>query len=107
MTPTLRAFRKWAQAAPVGSEFVYAIPGMPRDESAFEYALRLNEAGLAFLFQRRILPGRFEHVARRVERNSIKVLDNLSVATYVEPPSKHRHEGKSRYRALDVFDTQP
>lgn len=88
MSLTRHDFRHWAQTAHHGDVIVYNDPGQERDELVFEYARRLEHAGLAFIYQRRVydetgIPSGFEHVARRCSPRAREVLDRLgrTVAT--------------------------
>ena len=75
--------RRWAQTASHADVFVYYRTNMTlaRDPAVFEYARKLHDAGLAFLFQRRI-PGteHFEYCARRTRPKDHAILDVVSAS---------------------------
>jgi hypothetical protein len=81
----IAAFRSWAQTHPLGSVFVYYREPLERDPDAFAYARKLHDAGLVFLFQRRLDNGMFEHCARRCAIKDHKVLDVVSASIQVNP----------------------
>lgn len=75
--------RRWVQRATHGDVFVYYRTNgrLERDPEVFAYARKLSDAGLAFLFQRRIPDTEhFEHCARRTRPKDHAVLDKLSAA---------------------------
>lgn len=78
-SPALRRFREWTRTAPVGSEFAYHYDELDqRERAVFEHARKLSDAGLAFLFQKRLVDGGFAYIARRTEVKAHTVLDKVS-----------------------------
>lgn len=101
MSPTnlkLARFHKWAREAPYGDVFVYHREPQERDESAFEYARKLSDGGIAFLYSRRLEDGRFEKCARRTQVIAHFALDKVSRAIQVAPSSAAINERGERGR---------
>lgn len=85
ITFKLKAFRAWAREAQYEDVFVYHRDPAERDGEAFAYARKLHEAGMVFLFDRRLEPGRFEKCARRTPVVAHLALDRVSAAVKVDP----------------------
>lgn len=83
----LETFHRWAREAPYEAVFVYHREPMERDEAIFDYARKLHEGGLVFLYQRKIDGGRWEKCARRTPITAHSVLDRVSAGVYVAPSS--------------------
>lgn len=81
----LTNFRKWAREAHYEDVFVYHRDPIERDPALFEYARKLHDAGMVFLFTRRIDGGRFEKCARRTPVVSHLALDRVSASVKVGP----------------------
>lgn len=81
----LKAFRLWARSAAYENVFVYHREPMERDAEVFSYARKLHDAGMVFLFERRIDGGRFEKCARRTPVKAHSALDKVSRDITVEP----------------------
>lgn len=81
----LAAFRRWAREAPYNSVFVYHREPLPREEEVFELARKYSDAGLAFLYSRRLDDGRIEKCAKRTNPAHHHVLDAVSKAVQVDP----------------------
>ncbi len=81
----LTRFRKWAREAPYGETFVYHRDPIERDASLFAYARKLHEAGMVFLFDRRLGEERFEKCARRTRVTAHLALDRVSASVKVDP----------------------
>jgi len=107
-TPTLlRKFRQWTREADYGQEFVYSFAADPRDARdpvIFEYARKLSEGGLAFLYQRRRAGG-FDYVARRTRVLSHEVLDRVSES--IPAPIRKERPTCGRPRKGDESAFQP
>lgn len=80
-------YHTWAIHAKYGVEVVYHRGDAERDEKVFDYMRKLSDAGMVFLFQRRLNDGRWEKVARRTPVASHKVLDTISQDVQVPPSS--------------------
>lgn len=80
----LQQFRKWAREAPYEDVFVYHRDPKDREPDAFAYARKLHDAGMVFLFDRRIADG-FEKCARRTPVMAHLSLDRVSASVKVDP----------------------
>jgi hypothetical protein len=91
MRPTqnakLAAFHRWSREAQYGATFVYHREPLDRDTDVFAFARKMHDAGLVFLFSRRLDDGRFEKCARRTQHTAHLVLDEVSRSIYVAPSS--------------------
>jgi predicted TIM-barrel fold metal-dependent hydrolase len=96
MRPTTNAklahFHRWSREAAYGATFVYHREPLERDAELFTFARKMQEAGLVFLFSRRLDDGRFEKCARRTQHTAHLVLDKLSRTIQVAPSSAHAKE---------------
>lgn len=81
----LAAFRRWAREAPYNDVFVYHREPLDRDPDVFELARKYSDAGLAFLYSRRLDDGRIEKCAKRTSPTHHHVLDKVSRTVQVEP----------------------
>lgn len=100
----LAAFHRWAREAPYNDVFVYHREPLPREDDAFEYARKLSDAGLCFLYQRRLDDGRWEKCARRTRPHDHHVLDKVSKGVQVAPSTaadtdEERKVGRPKKRA--------
>lgn len=81
----LAAFRRWAREAPYNSVFVYHREPLARDPEVMELASKYSDAGLAFLYSRKLDDGRFEKCAKRTNPVHHHVLDKVSRGVQVDP----------------------
>lgn len=81
----LTRFRKWAREAPYGGVFVYHRDPTERDPAVYAYARKLHDAGMVFLFDRRLGEERFEKCARRTPVVAHLTLDRVSASVKVDP----------------------
>lgn len=91
MTPAqhkLAAFHRWALEATGKDVFVYHREPLERDPAAFKFARKLSDAGLVFLYSRRLDDGRFEKCARKTRPQDHNVLDRVSLGIHVPPSSQ-------------------
>lgn len=88
----LSSFRKWAREAPYEDVFVYHRDPAERDLTCFAYARKLHDAGMVFLFERRLGEGRFEKCARRTPVVAHFALDKVSAAITVDPSTAYLDE---------------
>jgi hypothetical protein len=88
----LKHFREWAQRAAYGETFVYHREPAERDPELFSLARKLNEAGMVFLFSRRLETGVFEKCAKRTPVAAHLVLDKVSASITVEPSTAYLDE---------------
>lgn len=70
--------RAWVADTEPGTDIVYRKSGRPRNESLFETARKLSDAGLVFLYQRRNSAGGWDHHARRTTPQAHVTLDKVS-----------------------------
>lgn len=70
----------WVQHCGANEVFVYHRTGgaLARDPELFAYMRKLSDAGLVFLFQRKIDGGEWEYCARRCRPKDHLVLDKVS-----------------------------
>lgn len=83
-SPAIAAFHTWAREASYGDVFVYHRASGPREQELYDYARKLSDAGLAFLFRRRTDAG-LEACARRIHHETHFSLDKVSAAVKVAP----------------------
>lgn len=88
----LKHFREWAQRAAYRETFVYHREPQERDPELFALARKLNEAGMVFLFSRRLEDGRFEKCATRTPVTSHLVLDKVSASITVAASTAYLDE---------------
>jgi hypothetical protein len=88
----LQQFRKWARDAHYEDVFVYHREPYPREDEVFAYARKLHQAGMVFLFSRRLDAERFEKCARRTPVISHTALDKVSAAIKVDPSTAYLDE---------------
>lgn len=81
----LAAFRRWAREAPYNAVFVYHREPLARDPEIMELARKYSDAGLAFLYSRKLDDGRFEKCAKRTNPVVHHVLDKVSRGVQVDP----------------------
>lgn len=81
----LAAFHRWAREAAYNSVFVYHREPLEREPEAFELARKYSDAGLAFLYSRRLDDGRIEKCAKRTNPMHHHVLDKVSLGVQVDP----------------------
>lgn len=91
----LQQFRKWAREAPYEDVFVYHREPYTREPEVFTYARKLHEAGMVFLFERRLDANRFEKCARRTPVVAHFALDKVSASITVDPSTKFLDEKAS------------
>jgi hypothetical protein len=100
----LNTFRRWAREARYNEVFVYHREPLVREEDVFDYARKLSDAGLAFLYQRKLDDGRWEKCARRSRVADHLVLDKVSKRVQVAASSaaetdEDRPVGRPKKRA--------
>lgn len=90
--PTKKQLLAWSKKAEPGDEIVYHLDDQPRDETLFEAARELDEAGEVCLFQRRTRWG-FSWIAVKVSPEARKTLDALSAGIPLRPVDIDRPHG--------------
>jgi hypothetical protein len=80
----LPVFQRWAREARYGEVFVYHREPFARDSVLFEYARKLSDAGIAFLYQRRADNHQWEKACKRIGVQAALTLDKLSETVHVE-----------------------
>lgn len=88
----LKHFREWAQRAAYGETFVYHREPNDRDGEVFAYARKLHDAGMVFLFSRRLDNGKLEKCAKRSPVAAHLILDKVSASITVEPSTAYLDE---------------